>query len=314
MKSTQHKLLLFLRGVVMGAVDLVPGISAGTIALVTGIYEELIHSIKSFNLEALKTLKNHGFAAAWRHINGEFLLILISGIVFSLFTLAGVMRYFLEVFPLQLWSFFMGLIIASVIYLLRQHPLKRALESLLLIAGIFVAYSLSISTVGTMEGDYLSLFLAGSVALCAMILPGISGSFILVLMGLYPLFINALVNVELDFLLTFVAGGVIGLMLFSRLLSWLLDHYKHAVIATMCGFLIGSLSILWPWKQVTSSTISESGELIVTGSENLTPQEYLELVGQDPQTLACILLFFTGLFVVLIIEMISFRLKNNRYR
>jgi putative membrane protein len=311
MKSTQHKLLLFLRGVVMGAVDLVPGISAGTIALVTGIYEELIHSIKSFNLEALKTLKNHGFAAAWRHINGEFLLILISGIVFSLFTLAGVMRYFLEVFPLQLWSFFMGLIIASVIYLLRQHPPKRALESVLLVAGIFAAYGLSISAVGTMEGSYLSLFFAGSIALCAMILPGISGSFILVLLGLYPLFINALVNVELDFLLTFVAGGVMGLMLFSRLLSWLLDHYKHAVIATMCGFLIGSLSILWPWKQVTTSAISASGTFTVSGSANLTPQHYLELMGQDPQTLTCILMFLVGLFIVLVIEIISLRLKNK---
>lgn len=300
MKSTQHRLLLFLRGVVMGAVDLVPGISAGTIAFVTGIYEELIDSIKSFNLDAIKILKNHGFSVAWRHINGEFLLILISGILFSLFTLAGVMGYFLEVFPLQLWSFFMGLIVASVIYLLRQHPPKRSLESFLLVAGIFAAYSLSISTVGAMEGSYLSLFLAGSIALCAMILPGISGSFILVLLGLYPVFINALDNFEWGFLLTFAAGGVIGLMLFSRLLSWLLKDYKDAVIATMCGFLIGSLSILWPWKQAIS-----------TGFENIPPQSYLEFVGQDPQTLTCMLMFLAGLFIVLIIEIISLRLKSK---
>lgn len=300
MKSTQHKLLLFLRGVVMGAVDLVPGISAGTIAFVTGIYEELIESIKSFNLDALTILKNHGFSAAWRHVNGEFLLILTSGILFSLFTLAGVMSYFLEAFPLPLWSFFIGLIVASVIYLLRQHPPKRFLELLLLAVGIILAYGLSVSTAGSMEGNYLSLFLAGSIALCAMILPGISGSFILVLLGLYPVFINALDNFDWGFLLTFAAGGVMGLMLFSRLLSWLLKDYKAAVIATMCGFLIGSLSILWPWKQTIS-----------TGFENISPQNYLEFVGQDPQILTCMLMFFAGLFIVLIIEMISLRLKRK---
>ena len=311
MKGIQHRLLLFLRGVAMGAVDLVPGISAGTIAFVTGIYEELIHSIKSFNIDALKTLKNQGFVAAWQHINGEFLLILLSGILFSLFTLAGLMRYFLEVFPLQLWSFFIGLIIASVIYLLRQHRPQKLFEFALLGVGIVVAYSLSISSAVSVEGTYLSLFLAGSIALCAMILPGISGSFILVLLGLYPVFINALVNVELDFLLTFAAGGVIGLMLFSRLLSWLLDHYKNAVISTMCGFLIGSLSILWPWKQVTSSVVSATGSLQVTGSTNVSPQSYQDIVGQDPYTLACVILCLSGLFIVLTIEMIGVKLKNK---
>ncbi|MDA9014763.1 DUF368 domain-containing protein [Porticoccaceae bacterium] len=311
MKGMQHRLLLFLRGVAMGAVDLVPGISAGTIAFVTGIYEELIHSIKSFNIDALKTLKNQGFVAAWQHINGEFLLILLSGILFSLFSLAGLMRYFLEVFPLQLWSFFIGLIIASVIYLLRQHRPQKLFEFALLGVGIVVAYSLSISSAVSVEGTYLSLFLAGSIALCAMILPGISGSFILVLLGLYPVFINALVNVELDFLLTFAAGGVIGLMLFSRLLSWLLDHYKNAVIATMCGFLIGSLSILWPWKQVTSSVVSATGSLQVTGSTNVSPQSYQDIVGQDPYTLACVMLCLSGLFIVLTIEMIGVKLKNK---
>ena len=303
MKGIQHRLLLFLRGVAMGAVDLVSGISAGTIAFVTGIYQELLDSIKAFNLTALKTLKNQGFGAAWRHINGEFLLILISGILFSLFTLAGVMGYLLEVFPLQLWSFFMGLIIASIIYLLRQYPATKAIDILLLAAGTLAAYGLSLATAGTMEGNYPSIFFAGSIALCAMILPGISGSFILVLLGLYPLFINALVNIELDFLVTFAAGGVVGLMIFSRLLSWLLDRYKHAVIATMCGFLMGSLSVLWPWKQVA---LKSTG-----GFQNITPQSYLEVSGQDPQIFSCMLVFLFGLFMVLVIEIISIKLKNK---
>lgn len=303
MKSIQYKLLLFLRGVAMGAVDLVPGISAGTIAFVTGIYQELIDSIKAFNFTALKILKNQGFGAAWRHINGEFLLILISGVLFSLFTLAGLMGYLLEVFPLQLWSFFIGLIIASIVYLLRQYPAKKAIDILLLVLGTLGAYGLSLATAGTMEGNYPSIFFAGTIALCAMILPGISGSFILVLLGLYPLFINALVNVEFDFLVTFAAGGLVGLMIFSRLLSWLLDHYKHAVIATMCGFLMGSLSVLWPWKQVALKSVG--------GFQNITPQSYLEVTGQDPQILSCMLVFLFGLFMVLLIEIISIKLKNK---
>ena len=300
MKDIRHKLLLFLRGVAMGAVDLVPGISAGTIAFVTGIYEELIHAIKSFNLDALKTLKKQGFVAAWRYINGEFLLILISGILFSLFALAGVMGFLLEKYPLQLWSFFIGLIIASVIYLLRQHPPVKPIQAGLLAAGVLMAYGLTQSPSSTAEGSYLSLFFAGSIALCAMILPAISGSFILVLLGLYSLFIDALIHFEWDFLLTFAAGGVIGLMLFSRVLSWLLTHYKDAVIANMCGFLVGSLSVLWPWKQ--------SGSI---GIVNLTPQSYLELVGQNPQTLSCILWFLVGLIAVLVVEMIGYSLKSK---
>jgi len=313
MKLIKRKLLLFLRGMAMGAVDLVPGVSAGTIALVTGIYDELVHSIKSFNLQALRILKNEGLVPAWRYINGQFLVILVAGILFSLFSFAGIMRFLLDMFPLQLWSFFIGLIIASVIYLLRQQSPARFFDMALLVLGILCAYGISVSPAVVIEGSYISLFFAGSLALCAMILPGISGSFILVLLGLYPAFINALVNVQIDFLLVFATGGVVGLMLFSRLLSWLLDHYKSAVISTMCGFLAGSISILWPWKVVTPFITSASGKQIVTASQNLTPQGYLEVVGQNPQTLSCILMFLAGIIIVFGVEAISTRLKKKRY-
>ena len=191
----------------MGAVDLVPGISAGTIAFVTGIYEQLIHSIKSFNLDAIKTLKDKGLAAAWRHINGEFLLILISGILFSLFTLAGDALFFRDISAAAMVIFY-GFNCSLSHLFTAAVSTKKILEIGLLVAGILASYSLSVATINAVEGNYLSVFLAGSVALCAMILPGISGSFILVLLGLYPVFINALVNIELDFLLIFAAGGI----------------------------------------------------------------------------------------------------------
>jgi len=311
MKSIHSQLLLFLRGVAMGAVDLVPGVSAGTIALVTGIYGELINTIKSFNLTALKILKNDGIAAAWQHINGQFLLILLSGILFSLFTFAGLMRFLLEAFPLQLWCFFMGLIISSVIYLLRQNPPSKPYLIGLLIMGILMASAFSVMPSAALGTSYVSIFIAGSIALCAMILPGISGSFILVLLGLYPMFINALASFQVDFLIVFAMGGIVGLMLLSRILSWLMNHYKAALIATMSGFLLGSLSIIWPWKNIAATVLSSENQLAV-GAQNILPQNYLATVGQEPYLLSSSLAFMLGLLVVFLIERLAYRSGLNQ--
>jgi putative membrane protein len=307
----RESLLLFLRGIVMGAVDLVPGVSAGTIAFITGIYVELVNSIKSFNIEALRILKTQGLMAAWNHINGSFLLILICGIVLSLFSLAGVMKFFLTQYPLPLWSFFIGLIIASVIFMLRQYPLNNASNWGFFCLGLLIAYCISSAPAVMVEGTLLTMFFAGSIALCAMILPGISGSFILVLLGLYPVFIDALVNVQLDILGVFALGGVIGLVLFSRLLSWLLANYHTWVIATMCGFLVASLEVIWPWKQVTESIVSASGKSLTIATENLLPQNYSALLGQDPQTGTCAIAFLSGLCIVFVIEYISYRFREK---
>jgi putative membrane protein len=304
MKSIHNQLLLFLRGVAMGAVDLVPGVSAGTIALVTGIYGELIHTIKSFNLNALKVLKNDGISAAWQHINGQFLLILLSGILFSLFSFASLMNYLLTAFPIQLWCFFMGLIISSVIYLLRQNTPSKPYLIALLIMGVLIASVFSVVPSVVLDTGYVSIFIAGSIALCAMILPGISGSFILVLLGLYPMFINALATLQIDFLIVFAMGGVFGLMLLSRVLSWLMDHYKAAVIATMCGFLLGSLSLIWPWKNIAATAISAENQLAV-GAQNILPQNYLATVGQEPYIFSSGLAFVLGLMIVFVIEKLA---------
>ena len=311
MKSIHSQLLLFLRGVAMGAVDLVPGVSAGTIALVTGIYGELINTIKSFNLTALKILKNDGIAAAWQHINGQFLLILLSGILFSLFTFAGLMRFLLEAFPLQLWCFFMGLIISSVIYLLRQNPPSKPYLIGLLIMGILIASAFSVMPSAALGTSYVSIFIAGSIALCAMILPGISGSFILVLLGLYPMFIDALASFHVDFLMVFAMGGIVGLMLLSRILSWLMSHYKAAVIATMSGFLLGSLSIIWPWKNIAATVLSSENQLAV-GAQNILPQNYLATVDQEPYLLSSSVAFVVGLLVVFLIERLAYRSGLNQ--
>jgi putative membrane protein len=305
MRSQGQYLILFIKGLAMGAADVVPGVSGGTIAFVSGIYIELINSIKGLNLRALKILGSEGLAPAWQHINGNFLLCLLAGIFTSLFSLANVMQYLLLEHPLPLWSFFSGLIVGSVIYLLRQHPFRHRSDLGLFVLGIGVAYGISIAPAVTLEGDHFTMFFAGSIALCAMILPGISGSFILVLLGLYPVFIAAIVNMQLDILVVFACGGLIGLMSFSRLLSWLLSHYQTAVIATMCGFLVGSLNIIWPWKQVMISTTSNSCKRIVLASDNLFPQQFADTVGQDPQTVICVIALAIGLILVLGLEYVG---------
>lgn len=309
MRSLRQNLLLFSKGIAMGAADVVPGVSGGTIAFVSGIYIELIDSIKSLNINALRILRSQGLGAAWQHINGNFLVVLLSGILTSLFSLAVVMQFLLAEHPLPLWSFFVGLIVGSVIYLLRQHPFGHWRDALLFAMGSAAAWSISVLPAVQLQGNHITMFFAGTIALCAMILPGISGSFILVLLGLYPVFIGAIANFQIDILMVFGLGGIIGLMLFSRLLSWLLRHYQVTVIATMCGFLVGSLAIIWPWKQVLDSVLSHSGKTIVLSSQNLWPGEYLQLVGREPQSLLCFSAMLFGLLLVLGLEY-----AGSRYR
>ena len=309
MRSLRQNLLLFSKGIAMGAADVVPGVSGGTIAFVSGIYIELIDSIKSLNINALRILRSQGLGAAWQHINGNFLVVLLSGILTSLFSLAVVMQFLLAEHPLPLWSFFVGLIVGSVIYLLRQHPFGHWRDGLLFALGSVAAWSISVLPAVQLQGNHITMFFAGTIALCAMILPGISGSFILVLLGLYPVFIGAIANFQIDILMVFGLGGIIGLMLFSRLLSWLLRHYQVTVIATMCRFLVGSLAIIWPWKQVLDSVLSHSGKTIVLSSQNLWPGDYLQLVGRDPQSLLCFSAMLFGLLLVLGLEY-----GGSRYR
>lgn len=311
MRHFSQYLILFCKGLAIGAADVVPGVSGGTIAFVSGIYIELIDTIKSVNIQALRVLKSQGPAAAWRHINGNFLVVLLSGILTSLFSLAVVMQFLLAEHPLPLWSFFVGLIVGSVIYLLRQYRFSHWREYLLFATGIAIAWGISVAPSVQLEGTLATMFFAGSIALCAMILPGISGSFILMLLGLYPVFIGAIAELQLDILMVFGLGGIIGLAVFSRVLSWLLAHYEVPVIAMMCGFLVGSLNIIWPWKQVLESVVSHSGKTIVLSAQNLWPSQYTQLVGMDAQTLLSVTAMLAGLILVLGLEYVGSRYQDN---
>ncbi len=303
--SSRDWFLLFLKGAGMGAADVVPGVSGGTIAFVTGIYERLLNAIKSVNLAALQVLTKQGIKACWQHIDGTFLTVLFSGLLISIASLAKIITYLLAYHPLLVWSFFFGLIIASVIHIAKQIDNWSAVNIISLIAGTVIAFVITSISPSSVDPQPWFFLVSGAIAICAMILPGISGSFILLLMGMYGHVLAAVNDRDFVLLGLFMVGCVIGLMSFSRFLSWLLARFHEATFALLAGFLIGSLNVLWPWKQVTSTYLSSKGIEKPLTTSNLLPNDFAVLTGQDPQTWLCVVLMLVGLGLILAIEKMS---------
>ena len=291
---------LFLKGIAMGAADVVPGVSGGTIAFITGIYTELLDSIKSINLNALRILLKEGPVAAWQAINGTFLLVLGSGILLALLSLAKVLHHLLLTQPELLWSFFFGLIIASSWHIGKEIEGWSASKVITLLAGVLIAAGISLASPSSVEPTPLIIFGAGSVAICAMILPGISGSFILLLMGLYEPILSALKALDLGIMALFAAGAGIGLLVFSRVLSWCLHHYKDLMFSLLTGFMLGSLVKVWPWKETISTRLNSKGQEVPFIQDNILP-----LGQQSDMLVAAVLLMVAGAALVLIMEKVA---------
>lgn len=287
--------LLFLKGVAMGIAEVIPGVSGGTIAFITGIYRALIESIKSVNLTALSVFKSGGLKAGWRHINGTFLLILFSGMGVSILTLARVVKYLLEHHKIFIWSFFFGLIAASVIFVAGQ--VRRWKLSAILSIGTGIAAALVITGMTPAEAAATPLytFFSGCIAICAWVLPGISGSFILLLLGMYGHIMDAIKDFSLSTIGVFGAGCCVGIMLFSRLLSWLYEKHKDITLAFLTGFMAGSLPIVWPWKEIEGNVITR----------RLLPWAYEQATGNPPLTWTAVIAAALGLFSVLLLERLS---------
>ncbi len=301
-RKTNEYLLLTLKGMAMGAADVVPGVSGGTIALITGIYEELIFSIKSINLKALKLLFTGKGAAFWKAINGNFLMSVLLGIGISIFSLARGLTYLLQHYPILVWSFFFGLIIASAIYVARTIKSWNAGAVTAGIAGIAIAYLITEISPTEANPTWIYIFFSGVIAICAMILPGISGSFILVLLGMYPFILGAVGDLNIPVLLVFVAGAAIGIIAFSNFLSWLLKKFHTLTIALLSGFMVGSLNKIWPWKEVTESFIDRHGEVRPLTERNILPGTYATLTGNESWLLGAILFLIAGFVLIFAIE------------
>ncbi|THD66559.1 DUF368 domain-containing protein [Robertkochia marina] len=296
-------MIITLKGLAMGAADVVPGVSGGTIAFISGIYEELIDSINKVNPTALKLLKNEGISAAWRYVNGNFLIALLTGIAISVLSLAKVLKWLLEHHPVLLWSFFFGLVLASVILVARQIKKWRLITVLGFILGAVVAWY--ITTLPPMQdtSNTMFLLLAGALAICAMILPGISGAFILVLLGAYETVLEAVNEKDLKTIAIIGIGAIFGLLSFSRLLKYLFNHYKNATLAVLTGFIFGSLNKIWPWKEVVSSRTI--GEKTITIERSISPFSF----DGNPQLVWALLLAAGGFLSIYILERMA--IKNS---
>ena len=290
----------------MGAADVVPGVSGGTIAFITGIYEELINSVKGINLKAVKLFLTGRWRSFWKQINGNFLLAVFAGIAISVLSLAKVLEYLLEHQPVLIWSFFFGLVLASSFVVSRKVIGWRYPKIVALMAGIGIAfYITSVTPTTTTEASWFVIF-SGGLASCAMILPGISGSFILLLLGKYSFALHAVNERIILDLLLLGAGAVTGLILFANLLSWLLKKFHDITIAVLVGFMIGSLNKIWPWKE-TLKTIVVEGELKPLIEKNILPS----VVNPGDQFWMALLMAIAGIALILIIEIGLTRNKNT---
>jgi len=301
-RTIKDYVVIGLKGMAMGAADVVPGVSGGTIAFISGIYEELLGSISNINLSLIKTLKEKGFSAAWQQVNGNFLLALFVGIFASVISLAKGISWLLENKPVLLWSFFFGLVLASIIYIAKQITKWNVVTVLLAVIGAILAYFIStLNPLVSENSSPIFMFLAGAIAICAMILPGISGSFILVLLGAYKPILDAVNQKDLKTIAIVGLGTIVGLLSFSRILKWLFANYKNYTLAVLTGFIAGSLNKIWPWKKVLTYRINSHGEKVPFNEASISPYSY----EGDPQLLYAIILGIIGFGLILLLEKLA---------
>ncbi|ELR71789.1 membrane protein [Fulvivirga imtechensis AK7] len=305
MHRFKDTLLVYFKGLGMGGADVVPGVSGGTIAFITGIYEKLLDSIKAVDVEAIKLLFTLQLPLFWKKINGSFLLPLVLGIATSFLTLAKLIVFLMENYPIPLWSFFFGLIIISAILVLRVINRWSIGVVLATLTGILAAYLITEATPSETPEAPWFIFISGAIAICAMILPGISGSFILLILGKYEYMMTALSNFDVMTVAIFIVGCVFGLLSFSRLISWLLKNYHNITIGLLSGFMIGSLNKVWPWKIPVAFRINSHGEQVPYLTKNVLPGEYMRELGEYPHVLTAILFMALGIFVVVLIEKVA---------
>ena len=280
----------------MGIANVIPGVSGGTIALITEIYEELINSLKLLDISALKMLLSFDISGFIKHTNLYFLLAVFGGSIASIFSIANLFKYLFTNYPILIWAFFFGLIIASIYFVAKRINKWNFPTLLSLVIGTSIAISLSFMTPATENANLFFVFLCGIIGISGMMLPGLSGSFILILMGNYELLmVTAVTDLNITLLAIFFIGSAFGLMSFSHVLSWVFKHYKNATLALLTGFILGSLSIIWPWKAVSESIIFNGKEKIIAYKWYI-PNEF------NQETIIAISLIFIGILSVYTLE------------
>lgn len=304
-KSSSY-IWLFFKGVAMGAADVVPGVSGGTIAFISGIYEELINSINQFIPAITRTLRTEGFKAFWQASNANFLLSVFCGIAFSVVTLSQLISWLLAHHPVLVWSFFFGLVLASIYFVGREIKSRAVAIWFMGLLGVLMAYGVLQLPVSENVEGLPFLFLSGALAICAMILPGISGAFILVLLGSYKTILDAVHERNLQVLAVTFLGAVFGLLSFAKLLKWMFQRFKQATLALLTGFIMGSLPKIWPWKEALETR--NFGDKVLTVKElNVLPWSY----SGNSQLWGAIALAAVGFSLIFILEGIATRQNSS---
>jgi putative membrane protein len=309
-----------LKGMAMGAADVVPGVSGGTIAFISGIYQELIDSINSVSLSFFKVWQKEGFKTAWTQINGSFLISLLLGIAISILSLAKIITYLLKNEAIAVWSFFFGLVVASIFYIGKQVKKWSITSIVALLVATFISYYITIAEPFASPESNLYLFLSGFIAIIAMILPGVSGAFILLLMGSYEVimgtinqFRDGLIGGNMTLLgnallkiFIFGIGAILGLKLFSKILHWMFEKHNFLTLSILTGFMIGSLNKVWPWKLVLETRINSHGETVPFLEKSILPNQYLG----EPTLFLAIGLMIAGFLTILILEKAAAKFAN----
>ena len=291
-------IVIFSKGIAMGAADAVPGVSGGTIAFISGIYEELITTISNVNPSLFKILFKNGIGSFWKALNGNFLLALVFGMTVSFVSFMRLAKYLLENHPVLIWSFFFGLIVASIYFVGKQIKDWNFYTITAISVGTAIAFYVSkLPSLAAIDSAWF-LFFAGAIAICAMILPGISGSFILIILGAYKTLSDALHDFKIKEILIFIIGAGIGLLSFSHVLKWLFKHYRNVTLALLTGFIFGSLNKVWPWKKTLTWHTSSKGVKTPLFQESISPYSF----EGDNQLLYAILLMLVGFLTIFILE------------
>ncbi len=321
MKDTKSILLNAAKGAAMGIAEVIPGVSGGTIAFITGIYERLLNVIKSIGPELWHGFKQEGIKGAWKKLDGVFLSSLLGGMIVGIVIGVFLITYLLETYPLLVWSYFFGLIVVSALFVGREVKVWDGQKIFAIVLGGAVAYLITVGVPAPGNPALYYVFISGAIAVSALLLPGISGSFILLLMGMYsyviPTVKEALKTFELDkliILLTFGSGMLVGMVVFSRVLSWTFKNYHDLTLSVLTGFLIGSLNKIWPWQEVLQTITNDKGEQKIIFSKSVLPATFsgLEnnfLYGNDPQILGCLLLMALGFLTVFGAEIMAKKLQ-----
>lgn len=319
-RSFKDYAIITLKGISMGAADVVPGVSGGTIAFISGIYEELITSIDNLSFANLKGIRKEGFTVTWKKINGNFLLALFTGIFISILSLAKAIEWLLINEPLILWSFFFGLVVASIVLITRSITKWNALVILFLVIGTLVSYYITIMKPTSSPDSIYYLFFCGFIAIIAMILPGVSGAFILVLLGAYSTAIETVNSFlesiyEMNFekftnaFIKFIAlalGAILGLKTFSKMLNWMFSNYKNLTLAVLTGFMIGSLNKIWPWKKTLSWFENSHGEMEPLLQKSILPSGF----DGDPKISWVLIFMVIGFLTIYLLEKIATKVRN----